>query len=125
MHRGGRSRSRSREREGTLCTHSDRRKNRVSRFSDAPPPEEAPRAGGGRKNKWGEAKPEQLRELADMAGMDLNTFNPREASALTVLSTLQSAAVGIDSNKVRRKVYIPQNTGINYIGLLIGPKGLY
>ena len=33
--------------------------------------------------------------------------------------------MGIDSNKVRKKVYIPQNTGINYIGLLIGPKGLY
>jgi hypothetical protein len=30
-----------------------------------------------------------------------------------------------DSSKIKKKVYLPKNTGINYIGLLIGPKGLY
>ena len=30
-----------------------------------------------------------------------------------------------DDNKIRRKIYIPVNTGVNYIGLLIGPRGLY
>ena len=30
-----------------------------------------------------------------------------------------------DDNKIKRKIYIPQNPNINYIGMLIGPKGLY
>ena len=30
-----------------------------------------------------------------------------------------------EPTKLRRKVYFPTNTGINYIGLLIGPKGMY
>lgn len=30
-----------------------------------------------------------------------------------------------DDNKIRKKIYIPVNTGVNYIGLLIGPRGLY
>jgi len=37
----------------------------------------------------------------------------------TVLNALQ------DSSKIKKKIYIPQNTGVNYIGMLIGPKGLY
>ena len=30
-----------------------------------------------------------------------------------------------DSSKIKKKIYLPKNTGINYIGLLIGPRGLY
>ena len=30
-----------------------------------------------------------------------------------------------DLSKVRKKIYLPKDTGINYIGLLIGPKGMY
>lgn len=30
-----------------------------------------------------------------------------------------------DDSKIKRKIYIPQDTGINYIGMLIGPRGLY
>ena len=30
-----------------------------------------------------------------------------------------------DSSKIKRKIYLPRNTGVNYIGLLIGPRGLY
>lgn len=37
----------------------------------------------------------------------------------TVLNALQ------DASKIKKKLYIPQNTGVNYIGMLIGPKGLY
>jgi hypothetical protein len=37
----------------------------------------------------------------------------------TLLSALQ------DSSKIKRKVMLPKNTGVNYIGMLIGPKGLY
>ncbi len=31
----------------------------------------------------------------------------------------------MESTKHQKKVYFPLNTGINYIGLLIGPKGMY
>jgi hypothetical protein len=37
----------------------------------------------------------------------------------SVLSALQ------DASKIKKKIYIPQTTGVNYIGMLIGPKGLY
>ena len=30
-----------------------------------------------------------------------------------------------DSMKIKKKIYIPKKTGINYVGLLIGPKGTY
>jgi len=30
-----------------------------------------------------------------------------------------------DASKIKKKIYIPQTTGVNYIGMLIGPKGLY
>lgn len=30
-----------------------------------------------------------------------------------------------DSSKIKKKVYLPKDKGINYIGLLIGPRGLY
>ncbi len=31
----------------------------------------------------------------------------------------------MQANKIQKKVYFPLGTGINYIGLLIGPKGMY
>jgi hypothetical protein len=30
-----------------------------------------------------------------------------------------------NSSAISRKVFLPRNTGINYIGLIIGPKGMY
>ena len=30
-----------------------------------------------------------------------------------------------DSSKIKKKIYIPKQSGINYVGLLIGPKGTY
>lgn len=37
----------------------------------------------------------------------------------TILNALQ------DRQKIKKKLYIPKNPGVNYIGLLIGPQGLY
>ena len=31
----------------------------------------------------------------------------------------------IDANQIKKKIYIPQNNNVNYIGMIIGPKGLY
>ena len=44
---------------------------------------------------------------------NLENLNP------ALLSALQ------DSSKIKKKIYLPKNTGVNYIGMLIGPKGLY
>ena len=44
---------------------------------------------------------------------NLEGFNP------ALLSALQ------DSSKIKKKIPLPKNTGVNYIGMLIGPKGLY
>ncbi len=30
-----------------------------------------------------------------------------------------------DNSKIKRKVYIPKVPGVNFVGLLIGPKGTY
>lgn len=30
-----------------------------------------------------------------------------------------------DNSKIRRKIYIPKVSGVNFVGLLIGPKGTY
>lgn len=30
-----------------------------------------------------------------------------------------------EANQLKKKIYIPQDTGVNYIGMIIGPKGLY
>lgn len=37
----------------------------------------------------------------------------------TILNALQ------DATKIKKKIYIPKNPGVNYIGLLIGPQGVY
>lgn len=31
----------------------------------------------------------------------------------------------LDQNKYKTKIYLPKSSGINYVGLLIGPKGIY
>lgn len=31
----------------------------------------------------------------------------------------------LDSGKLRKKIYLPRKNGVNYIGLLIGPRGMY
>jgi hypothetical protein len=43
----------------------------------------------------------------------LHNLNP------AILNALQ------DSSKIKKKIYLPKIAGINYIGLLIGPRGLY
>jgi hypothetical protein len=48
--------------------------------------------------------------IAQMAWQPGNGINP--------------AVLG-DANKFRTKVYLPKNSGVNYIGLLIGPRGMY
>lgn len=30
-----------------------------------------------------------------------------------------------EANQLKKKIYLKQNNGVNYIGMIIGPKGLY
>ena len=41
------------------------------------------------------------------------------------LLTPAANVINNDSMKIKKKIYIPKKTGINYVGLLIGPKGTY
>ena len=53
-------------------------------------------------------------EFMRIADKDLmKNLNP------TILNALQ------DNTKIKKKIYIPKNPGVNYIGLLIGPQGHY
>jgi len=53
-------------------------------------------------------------EFMKIADQDLmKNLNP------TILNALQ------DPTKIKKKMYIPKNPGVNYIGLLIGPQGHY
>ena len=44
-----------------------------------------------------------------------------------VVQNTNSAVINAlqDASKLKKKIFIPQNTGVNYIGMIIGPKGLY
>lgn len=54
---------------------------------------------------------EEFMRIADKNLMkNLNPF---------ILNSLQ------DHTKIKKKMYIPKNPGVNYIGLLIGPQGHY
>ncbi len=48
-----------------------------------------------------------------------NSTTSLEGLNPALLSALQ------DASKIKKKIYLPKNTGVNYIGMLIGPKGLY
>jgi len=53
-------------------------------------------------------------EFMEKADKDLmKNLNP------TILNALQ------DHSKIKKKIYIPKNPGVNYIGLIIGPQGHY
>jgi len=43
---------------------------------------------------------------------------------INILTPTQNI-INNDSMKIKKKIYIPKKTGINYVGLLIGPKGTY
>ena len=81
------------------------------------------------QNKWRDATQEEINdhmvsnevnkpgettnffeEFMRIADQDLmKNLNP------TILNALQ------DTTKIKKKIYIPKNPGVNYIGLLIGP----
>ena len=85
-------------------------------------------------NRWRDATEEELKEHTsknkdvDRPGDTTNFFEEFMQTAdhelmknlnPTILNALQ------DVTKIKKKIYIPKNPGVNYIGLLIGPQGHY
>lgn len=83
-------------------------------------------------NRWRDANDEEMHQhqkqtkLVDFS--DNSFFDDFMAKAdkdlmknlnPTILNALQ------DPSKIKKKIYIPKNPGVNYIGLLIGPQGHY
>jgi len=50
--------------------------------------------------------------------------DPNHFTQIPGLST-PFISTSLENQKYKTKVYLPHNTGINYVGLLIGPKGIY
>ncbi len=58
-------------------------------------------------------KLKQINPLLALTSQAESSINPN------ILYTLN------DNSKIKRKVYIPKVPGVNFVGLLIGPKGTY
>lgn len=82
-------------------------------------------------NKWRDATEEEIKQHLHQFGIvDQNDNFFEEFMRIAdkdlmknlnpfILNSLQ------DSTKIKKKMYIPKNPGVNYIGLLIGPQGHY
>ena len=53
------------------------------------------------------------------------TSRERSREKGTLLPGLQSEFIHTGANCIKERIYLPKNTGINYVGLIIGPKGIY
>ena len=102
----------------------DERQGRIkrSRFSNRPQEGDSRDEGDDRRrkrSKWGNA--EDTNSQKDKGG-NLEDRIKNTNPALSFNTPIGSARV--DSSQIRRKLYLPQD-GVNYIGLLIGPKGMF
>ena len=98
-----RSRSRSREEK----ERRERRERRKSKWSDGP-------------SKFTSAPPGVLPSLSLPIHQQKSGF-----SSIPIPNTNTSMFNLNDNTKIKKKIYIPKQSGINYVGLLIGPKGTY
>jgi rRNA processing protein Krr1/Pno1 len=112
-----RSRTNSRDRRDSYKDRRDRKKE--TKWSDAPVessrfshgPSEHSHSGGGFDNKSNfNALNNQLLQ------QHINAAKSRLSAGLNYID---------DNSKLKRKIYIPKTSEINYVGLLIGPKGTY
>ena len=105
------------------------RKERKSRWSDAP-------LSPGNESKAKESNfsnvPSSIENLPSNDILSINEklkqINPLLAlTSQTDSSTLNPNIIYTlnDTSKIKRKVYIPKVPGVNFVGLLIGPKGTY
>lgn len=86
-------------------------RKRANVWRDATEEELKQSAGGLNTSSQNDNFFEEFMKIADKELM--KNLNP------TILNALQ------DSTKIKKKLVIPKNPGVNYIGLLIGPQGHY
>lgn len=115
-----RSRSRSRVRRSSErnTVSSRRERTKTSKWSDAPP----------ETSRFSDSVPERDNSIPFDSKININSLssqipiqqqiypNKSKATAMNFLD---------DNTKLKKKIFIPKSSEINYVGLLIGPKGTY
>lgn len=108
------SRSRSRSRHDK----NKEKKHRESKWTDAPSKfTSAPKTTDSLTSNTGITK---FTQKNSFTSAPISQPNP---VVLPLQNSLVSALA--DLTKIKKKIYIPQNSGVNYVGLIIGPKGTY
>lgn len=83
-----------------------------------------------RKSKFDDPNPEKLPEFALPPGSEEATnsaLNPNRVKwSMTHLDPKSRGAAILlsDPNKIKRKIFLPTDTTVNYVGLIIGPRGI-
>ena len=82
-----------------------------------------------RPSKWSDApsKFTSSPKHSSLPNTNTNSHSNKQrpqASNIFQSSLFTSSSLG-DTTKIKKKIYIPKTQGINYVGLLIGPKGTY
>ena len=82
-----------------------------------------------RASKWSEAPSKftsSPKHSLLPSSQPLRSSKPPHPQPSNIFQTplFTSSSLG-DSTKIKKKIYIPKTQGINYVGLLIGPKGTY
>ena len=104
------------------------RKERKSRWSDAPL---SPGGEANLKESNFSNVPSSIENLPSNDILSINEklkqINPLLALTSQSDSNLNPNIVYTlnDNSKIKRKVFIPKVAGVNFVGLLIGPKGTY
>lgn len=105
------------------------RKERKSRWSDAP-------LSPGNENKLKESNfsnvPSSIENLPSNDILSINEKLKQINPLLALTSQTETSSLNPniaytlnDNSKIKRKVFIPKVPGVNFVGLLIGPKGTY
>lgn len=120
-----RERSRSHSKED----RQRERRNRVSKWSDAPSKfTSAPKINNVPNSSSKFTQKSSFTNSPQSKFTSKPVFqNPSQITQRgSFISNTQNIAANIsDSTKIKKKIYIPKESGINFVGLLIGPKGAY
>jgi len=119
-----RSRSRSNSRNiSNSFSSRDKREKKTSKWSDAPP----------ESSRFSDAPMGMDRESSSFTN-DMNNFNMQQKknsiqskSSMNIQAKTKVNALSFleDNTKIKKKIFIPKSSEINFVGLLIGPKGTY
>jgi hypothetical protein len=111
-----------------LTNFLDIKREKKSRWSDAP---QSPSS----ENKLRESNFSNIpNSIENLPSNDIISINEKlkQINPLLALTSQADSSVNPnilytlnDNSKIKRKVFIPKVPGVNFVGLLIGPKGTY